>query len=81
MESYLYVQYVADLHGIIVDLPRPCRRKQTSQRLRDGIVLESTRVRDVSPSLSILKQLFTFQYWMQCYLNLSRGLQTKTSCI
>ena len=49
---YEYVIEVADLHGISEDLPRPCRRKQPSKRLQDGIVLESTGVRDVSPSLS-----------------------------
>ena len=50
---YIYVQDVANLHSISIDLPRPCRRKQTSQRLQDVIVLESTGVRaDVSPSLS-----------------------------
>ena len=50
---YKYVQDIATLHGINVDLPRPCRRKQTSRRLQDVIVLESTGVRgDVSPSLS-----------------------------
>jgi hypothetical protein len=49
---YEYVKDVAKLHGISEDLPRPCRRKQTSKRLRDGIVLESTGARDVSSSLS-----------------------------
>ena len=50
---YKYVKDIANLHGISIDLPRPCRRKQTSRRLQDGIVLESTGVRDVvSPSLS-----------------------------
>ena len=47
-----YVIEVADLHGISEDLARPCRRKQPSKRLQDCIVLESTGVRDVSPSLS-----------------------------
>ena len=49
----MYVQDVANLHSISVDLPRACRHKQTSQTLQDVIVLESTGVKaDVSPSLS-----------------------------
>ena len=50
---YKYVKDIANLHGISIDLPLPCHRKKTSRRLQDGIVLESTGVRDaVSPSLS-----------------------------
>ena len=52
-QIYKYVKDVADLHGICVEISRPCRRKQMSRRLQDVIVLESTGVRDViSPSLS-----------------------------
>lgn len=59
---YEYVKEVADLHGISEDLPRPCCWKQPSKRLQDGIVLESTGARDVSPSLSEhSRQLFIFQ--------------------
>ena len=51
-QIYKYVKDVADLHGISVEISRPCRRKQMSRRLQDVIVLESTGVRDViSPSL------------------------------
>ena len=53
VNGIIFVQDIANLHGINVDLPRPCRRKQTSRRLQDVIVLESTGVRDVSqPSIS-----------------------------
>ena len=48
---YKYVQDIANLHGISEDFQRPCRHKQTSQRLQDGIMLESTGMRTVSPSL------------------------------
>ena len=39
---FQYVKDVADLHGISVDFPRPCYRKQLPRRLEDGVVLEST---------------------------------------
>ena len=39
---FKYVKDVADLHGISVDLPQPCRHKQLPKRLQDGVVLEST---------------------------------------